>query len=67
MVDAPPTDSTPKNIIIADFFLPYICCGNGDMVNMVLSPAENPSSQIHADFKHPDFDENDFSTDKPQV
>ncbi len=63
----PITDITPKNTIIADFYLPYICCGDGDAVNIVINTPEKPTEPIIADFKYPDFNEKDFETDKPQV
>lgn len=61
----PPADSTPKNIVIADFYVPYICCGNGDAINIVVNTPEKPNVPIVADFSYPDFEETDFETDKP--
>lgn len=50
----------PERVILADFYLPYICCGNGDNINIVIN-REN-TEPIVADFDHRDFDDNDFYT-----
>ncbi|TXD85064.1 hypothetical protein ESY86_00490 [Subsaximicrobium wynnwilliamsii] len=61
------TDNTenkiPQRVIIADFYLPYICCGNGDSINIIINQ-EVDNEPIVADFDHRDFDENDFFTNR---
>ncbi len=50
----------PERVIIADFYLPYICCSNGNNINIVLGSTE--PEPIIADFEGSDFEENDFFT-----
>ena len=52
----------PNQIIIADFFLPYICCSNGNNINIVLESTE--PLPIVADFDGDDFNKDDFFTNK---
>ena len=47
-----------QNTVIADFYLPYICCGEGDTINFILE-----KDKI-GDFNYPDFNEKDFNTPK---
>lgn len=51
----------PEKVIIADFYLPYVCCGNGDNINIIINQ-ETSKEPIVADFDHNDFDDNDFFT-----
>ena len=53
----------PERVIIADFYLPYICCSNGNNINIVLPQEDNT---IVADFDHRDFDDDDFFTNRPE-
>ncbi len=55
-----PERSIPEQKIIADFYLPYICCGKGENINIVIPPIVN--EPIVADFEGTDFDGNDFFT-----
>ncbi|GAB1857163.1 hypothetical protein MHTCC0001_19990 [Flavobacteriaceae bacterium MHTCC 0001] len=57
---APSSDTAVQKKIVADFYLPYICCSEGDNINIVLPPTE--TEDIVADFDGADFDENDFFT-----
>ncbi|MBX2826904.1 MAG: hypothetical protein KTR22_02000 [Flavobacteriaceae bacterium] len=54
-----PSRNIPERVIIADFYLPYICCSNGNNINIVLGNQPEP---IVADFEGADFDGNDFFT-----
>ncbi len=54
----PNNRNIPERVVIADFYLPYLCCSNGNNINIVLG---NPEPII-ADFEGVDFDENDFFT-----
>jgi hypothetical protein len=50
----------PQKVVLADFFLPYICCSEGNNINIVLeSKALEPG-----DFDHNDFNNEDFNTNK---
>lgn len=49
-------ETVVQNTVIADFYLPYICCGEGDNINFILE-----KSKV-GDFNHPDFNEKDFNT-----
>ncbi|WP_111709994.1 hypothetical protein [Lutibacter citreus] len=55
-------ETIPNQIILADFFLPYICCSNGNNINLILENAN--TEPIVADFDGDDFDKNDFFTNK---
>ncbi|MDC8005358.1 hypothetical protein POV27_14945 [Aureisphaera galaxeae] len=55
-----PVRRIPERVIIADFYLPYICCSSGNNINIVL-PTQD-TEPIVADFEGVDFDENDFFT-----
>ncbi|GAB5401601.1 MAG: hypothetical protein Aureis2KO_31860 [Aureisphaera sp.] len=55
-----PRRTIPERVIIADFYLPYICCSSGNNINLVLE--SNEPEPIIADFEGVDFDENDFFT-----
>ncbi len=59
----PQSDRTPKKIIIADFYLPYICCGNSDAINIVINSSTEQEPSV-GDFDHRDLDPNDFDTDE---
>ncbi len=51
----------PEKVVIADFYLPYICCSKGNNINIVLPPADRDQTII-ADFETSDFNDNDFFT-----
>lgn len=51
----------PNQTVIADFYLPYSCCSEGTSINFVISD----SNSGPADFNNPDFESNDFYTNKP--
>ncbi len=55
-----PRRTIPERVVIADFYLPYICCSGGNNINIVL-PSSDPEP-IVADFEGVDFDQNDFFT-----
>jgi hypothetical protein len=55
-----PTTTIPEKRIIADFYLPYLCCSDGANINIVLPPSE--VEPIVADFNNNDFNGNDFFT-----
>lgn len=57
----PRNDTAVQKKIIADFYLPYICCSDGDNINIVLPPPAD-TEPIVADFDSNDFDDNDFFT-----
>ena len=59
-----PTSTIPEKRIIADFYLPYLCCSDGANINIVIPPSE--VAPIVADFDGTDFDGNDFFTDDPE-
>jgi hypothetical protein len=61
----PVTDNVQQKIIIADFYLPYLCNSDGDNINIVIENTQNEPNPIVADFDSNDFDDNDFFTDKP--
>lgn len=48
----------PNQTVIADFYLPYICCSEGNNINFIL----NDSNSGPADFSNSDFDSKDFYT-----
>ena len=52
----------PERKIIADFYLPYICCSKGNNINIMLPTIEEEVTI--ADFDGNDFDKNDFFTNK---
>jgi hypothetical protein len=54
----------PEDVIIGDFYLPYICCGGGG-TSIQLPPNDN-NQNILADFYHRDFNDEDFFTNKPE-
>ena len=54
----------PEKVIIADFFLPYICCGSGNSINIVINRIAPEIEPIVADFHHRDFNDDDFFTNK---
>ncbi|MEO1032085.1 MAG: hypothetical protein AAFX55_11805 [Bacteroidota bacterium] len=56
----PTNDTAVQKTIVADFYLPYICCSEGDNINIIIEP-ETPKP-IVADFDGNDFDGNDFFT-----
>jgi len=58
-----PTSAIPEKRIIADFYLPYLCCSDGANINIVIPPSE--VEPIVADFDGADFDGNDFFTNDP--
>jgi len=60
--DEPQDDNAIQKKIVADFYLPYICCSDGDSINIVLSPGTQ--KPVLADFDGEDFDEDDFYTDE---
>lgn len=55
----------PEDVIIADFYLPYICCSEGPGINIVLPPFDAEQTQL-ADFDYRDFNDDDFFTNKPE-
>ena len=55
----------PEKVVIADFYLPYICCSTGTNINIVLPPIDGEQTII-ADFDHLDFIDTDFFTNKPE-
>ncbi|WP_299336097.1 hypothetical protein [uncultured Psychroserpens sp.] len=61
----PNNNKIPERVVIADFYLPYICCGNGDTINIALPPNDE-NQTIIADFDHRDFSDDDFFTNKPE-
>lgn len=61
-LNEPQEDNAVQKKIIADFYLPYVCCSDGDNINIVLSPSK-PEPTI-ADFDGEDFDGKDFFTDE---
>jgi len=50
----------PNQTVIADFYLPYTCCSEGSSINFVIGD----SNSGPADFNNPDFESNDFFTNK---
>ncbi|MCW3162448.1 hypothetical protein [Chryseobacterium oryctis] len=55
-------DIIPDKTVIADFYIPYICCGEGDVINFVLGKVEEEPKV--GDFDFPDFDSEDFNTNR---
>ncbi len=53
-------DSTPQKVILADFFLPYLCCTEGSSVNFIIE--NTPAETKTGDFQSLDFNANDFNT-----
>lgn len=53
-------DSTPQKVVLADFFLPYICCSEGSSVNFIIE--NSPAEPKTGDFRSLDFNANDFNT-----
>jgi hypothetical protein len=54
------TSTIPDKVVIADFFLPYQCCGGGgDSLTFIVNPADfeppGPADFDKPDFKSPDF------------
>jgi hypothetical protein len=56
------SDALPSQLVIADFYLPYICCSEGDNITMnIISPKpQGPSTS--GDFSANDFNNSDFNT-----
>ncbi|MEC4004864.1 hypothetical protein OX283_009375 [Flavobacterium sp. SUN052] len=50
----------PNQTVIADFYLPYLCCSEGTSINFVIGDTNSGP----ADFNNPDFASNDFYTNK---
>lgn len=63
----PVQDTIADKTVIADFYIPYICCGDGDAINFVLAKKKEvvpePEPKI-GDFDYPDFDSEDFNTNR---
>lgn len=57
-----PLETVKQKVVIADFFLPYRCCANGNSIQFVL-PKEEVPTKI-GDFLSPDFVKNDFNTNQ---
>ena len=57
----------PERVIIADFFLPYLCCGSSNSINIVINSKESESEPIVADFEHRDFNDDDFFTNNDNI
>ena len=53
--------NVPEKVIIADFYLPYICCAQGAGINILIPSAEVQENTL-ADFLTEDFNDNDFFT-----
>jgi hypothetical protein len=60
----PIKDSADQKIIIADFYLPYLCTSDGDNINIVIENTTTEPTPTIADFDSRDFDSDDFFTDK---
>jgi hypothetical protein len=60
----PINDNADQKIIIADFYLPYICCSDGESINIVIENNSVEPEPIVADFDSNDFNNNDFFTDE---
>ncbi len=60
----PINDNADQKIIIADFYLPYICCSDGQSINIVIENNSVEPEPIVADFDSNDFNNNDFFTDE---
>lgn len=57
----------PERVIIADFSLPYLCCGSGNAINIVVNSKEPDVEPIVADFDHQDFNDDDFFTNNDNI
>ncbi len=55
-------DTIPSQLVIADFYLPYICCSEGDsLIIQIVNPKPQDNGNL-ADFSAEDFNESDFNT-----
>lgn len=60
-------DKIADKTVIADFFIPYICCSDGDAINFVLAKEKEvvpPTEPKIGDFDYPDFNSEDFNTNR---
>ncbi|KQT17908.1 hypothetical protein ASG31_03990 [Chryseobacterium sp. Leaf404] len=67
----PVQDSIADKTVIADFYIPYICCGDGDAISFVLGREKEPEPEPepdpepkNGDFDYPDFNSEDFNTNR---
>jgi len=57
-----PDKTIPENVVLADFYLPYLCCSQGNNINIVLP--STPDQIAVADFDGRDFNIDDFFTNR---
>jgi hypothetical protein len=58
----PKLETVEQKVVIADFFLPYRCCSDGNSIQFNIG--NEPTPPKVGDFLFPDFNENDFKTNK---
>lgn len=51
-------DTVNQKVVLADFYIPYICCSDGNNVNIVIGE----TATVPGDFNKSDFNNNDFNT-----